>query len=168
MHRDAPVAHHEADQAPAKISTQPVAINKRENAPGANRAGHGGIEGRRIGCRRNGGQRPGVEQAERVQQLKPEFCRKDGEVGGVIEELLRLAVVENERVVDHHEIHVGVAPVDQRVTEQEERYRKAGDDRRQSPAPAEEVSRSKASFAAGDCGSIDAAGVGNWFMPAVF
>jgi hypothetical protein len=57
----------------------------------------------------------------------------------MIEEQLRLAVVEGKRVVDHHEIHVGVAPVDQRVAEQEKRCRKAGDDGRQSPSPAEEV-----------------------------
>ena len=84
------------------------------------------------------GQRPGVEQAESVQQPKPELQRQDGYVRGVIEELLRLAVVEHKGVVDHHEIHVGVAPVDQRVAEQKKRCRKAGDDRGQSPSPTEE------------------------------
>jgi hypothetical protein len=73
-----------------------------------------------------------------VQQLKPEFYGQDREVGGVIEEQLRLAVAEDKRVVDHHEIHVGVAPVNQRVAEQEKRCREAGDDRHQSPFPAKD------------------------------
>src|SRR5258707_820956 len=59
-------------------------------------------------------------------------------MGGVIEEQLRIAGVEGKRVVDHHEIHIGVAPIDQRIAEQEKRCRKACDNRRQSPSPAEE------------------------------
>ena len=90
-------------------------------------------------------------------------------IGGVIEEALRLAVVEDKRVVDHHEIHVGVAPVDQRVAEQKKRQREPGDDRRQSPRQPRKVSRSKAStFAAMIGGWVVEAGVGSSFMPAVF
>jgi len=65
-----------------------------------------------------------------VQQPKPELHRQDCYIRGVIEEQLRLAVVEDKGVVDYHEIHVGVAPVDQRVAEQKERCREAGDNRR--------------------------------------
>jgi hypothetical protein len=54
-----------------------------------------------------------------VQQPKPGFQRQDGEIGGVIEEMLWLAVIHDKRVVDHHEIHVGVAPVGECVPEQE-------------------------------------------------
>jgi hypothetical protein len=56
----------------------------------------------------------------------------------VVEEKLRLAVVEDKRVVDDHQVHVGVAPVDQRIAEQKKRRREPGDDRRQSCSPAKE------------------------------
>src|SRR3954470_17424153 len=71
-----------------------------------------------------------------MQQLEPELHRENGEIGGVVEKLLRLAVIEDKRVVNHHEIHVGVTPVDQRVAEQEKRCRKAENDRREALSPA--------------------------------
>ena len=61
----------------------------------------------------------------------------------MIEELLRLAVIEGKRVIDHHEIHIGVTPIDQRVAEEKKRCREAGDDRRQPPSPAEKGQRRK-------------------------
>ena len=135
-HRHAPVAQDGAGKARENQHAN-GRDQKRQQTPGANRAGHGGVEGRDVGGRRNRRQLPGVEQAERVQQPVPEFHRKDGEVGWVVEEHLRLAVVEGKRVVDQDQIHVGVAPVDQRVAEQKERCGETGDDRRQSPSPAE-------------------------------
>jgi hypothetical protein len=72
-----------------------------------------------------------------MQQPEPELHGNNRDVCWMIDELLRLAVVEEERVVDHHEIHVGIAPVDQRVAQQEKRCRKAQDDRREAVSPAE-------------------------------
>src|SRR6266702_4327184 len=72
-----------------------------------------------------------------MQEREPGFDAQDGEIGGVIEEGLRPPVVHDERVVDHHEIHVGIAPVDDGVAEQEKRGRKACGDRGKSTAPAE-------------------------------
>src|SRR5579871_1615081 len=76
-----------------------------------------------------------------MQRLEPDFDRDDGEVTGMVEKLLRLAVVQQERVVDHHEVHIGVAPISDRIAAEEERYRKAEDDRGQSPSPAEKGQR---------------------------
>ncbi len=103
-----------------------------------------------------------------MQQLKPELHRQDGDVGGMIEIELRLAVVKHEGVVDHHEIHVGIAPIDQRVAVQEKRQCKAADDRRQSPAPAKKAQpvegilrRIGAGFECGSCdgGLVHAGGI---------
>ena len=77
------------------------------------------------------------KQAEPVQQLKPVFEGEDGEIGGVVEEMLRLAVVHDKRVIDHHEVHIGIAPVDQRVTEQEERECQTGNKGSHPRPPAE-------------------------------
>ena len=86
----------------------------------------------------------------------------------MVEELLRLAVIEGERAVDHHEIHVGVAPVDQRITEQKKRGREAGDDRRQSPSPAKQRQPVEGVLRVSMGGSAASAGVESWFMAAVF
>jgi len=110
---------------------------EREHAAGAHRLRHRRIESRRIGGRRKGGQRIGIEQVKCVQQTEPGFHRENGEVGGVIEEGLRPAVVHDKRVVDHHEIHVGVTPVNHGIPEQKKRQRKAGDDPHKSGLPAE-------------------------------
>src|SRR5579859_833800 len=53
----------------------------------------------------------------------------------MIEKQLRLAVIERKRVVDHHEVHVGVAPVNQRVAVQKKRGRHRGHYCDQSPTP---------------------------------
>jgi hypothetical protein len=54
----------------------------------------------------------------------------------VIEIMLRLAVIEQKGVVDHHEVHVGITPIDDEIAEQEKREHKAGDERGQPSAPA--------------------------------
>src|SRR3981081_3176295 len=96
--RDAPVAHDEANKG-GKNQHATGCDQPSENTSGARGAGHGGIECRGIGCRRNAGQRIAVEQAESVQQLKPELQRQDGYIRGVIEEQLQLADVEDKGVV---------------------------------------------------------------------
>ena len=123
---------------PAKISTQPVAIRKARSRPARTALVMAASKAATLAADGIADSDQASSRPRRVQQLEPEFHRQDGDVGGVIEEQLRLAVVEGKRVVDHHEIHVGVAPVDQRIAEQKKRCRKAGDDRRQSPSPAEE------------------------------
>jgi hypothetical protein len=69
-----------------------------------------------------------------VQQLEPVFDREDLQVFGAAEECLLLAVVHGERAGDHHEVQIGVAPIDQRVAEYEERERRAGDEGGKTPA----------------------------------
>jgi hypothetical protein len=71
-----------------------------------------------------------------MHQLKPGFHGQDGEIGRMIEECLRLAVVQDKRVVDDHEIHVGIAPVDDEITGEKERQGKADQDDGHSAAPA--------------------------------
>ena len=134
---DPPVAHDKAHQA----REHEDACGRRQpskQASGAHQRRHGGVERGGVGGGGHARQRPCVEQAETMQQLEPGLRGKDREIGRMVEELLRLAVVEQERVVDHHEIHVGIAPVEQRVAEQEERCGKAENDGGQPLAPAKE------------------------------
>ena len=102
-----------------------------------------------------------------MQQLKPELQRQDRQVGGMIEEQLRLAIVEQEGIVDHHEIHIGVAPVDDGVAEQEKRQRKADGDRRQSPSPTKEGQPFEGILRGVGFGLAVGAGVAKRSMPAV-
>ena len=55
-----------------------------------------------------------------VQQREPGFDRQNGQVGGVIDILLGVAGVHGECAVDDHEVHVGVAPIDHEIAEQDE------------------------------------------------
>ena len=110
--RDAPIAHDQPRDAVAKIANAADGDRKGEHARGAHGLRHRGIECRGIRGLRHRRQRPGVEQAETVQQREPGFYCQDCEVGGVVEILLRLAGIHGERTVDHHEIHIGIAPVD--------------------------------------------------------
>ena len=134
--RDAPIGQDEAGET-RKDQHAPGCDQERKHARGANRRCHGRVECGWVGRGWNGRQRIGVEQAEAMEQLKPGFDRQDGQIGGVIEELLRLAIVHGERAVDHHEVHVSVAPVDYSKAEQEERYRQACDARGQPAPPTE-------------------------------
>ena len=110
---------------------------ERQDASGANGVGHGEIERGGIAGFRHCRQGPGVEETEMVQQREPGFDRQNGQVGGVIGILLRVAGVHGERAVDHHEVHVGVAPIDHEIAEQNERRREADDDGGEAPRPAE-------------------------------
>ena len=131
--RDAPVAHHMADQGQRKSARN----RSRSATPaGVRREPQLVMAASKAATFDAGGMADSVQASSRPSPCSSRnqyLHRKDGDVGGVIEEPLRLAVVENKRVVDHHEIHVGVAPVDQRVAEQEKRGREAGDDRRPIP-----------------------------------
>ncbi len=53
-------------------------------------------------------QRIGVKIADRMQQLEPRCRDEDGEVRRMIEIDLRLAVVQQQRVVDEDEVLIGV------------------------------------------------------------
>ena len=115
--RNAPIAK---DQ-PAKACEDQHAADRDqegEHAPGPHRMGHRHIE--RRGISRHRRQRPGIQEAEIVEQREPVFEREDGQIGGVIHELLRLAGIHGERAVDHHEIHIGVAPIGDEIAEQQE------------------------------------------------
>ena len=73
-HGDTPVAHHGAHQR-GKNQYAAGCDQKHQHAAGADRLRHRRVKGRRIGRGRNRRQRPGVQQAEAVQELKPQLCR---------------------------------------------------------------------------------------------
>jgi len=109
-----------------------------KDAPGAHRLRHCRIECRGVGGLRHRRQRPWIEQAKPMQKREPRLHRQDGQIGGVVEILLRLAGIHGERAVNHHKVHVRVAPIDHGVTEQHKREGKACEDRDKTAPPAEE------------------------------
>ncbi len=148
--RHAPVAQHAPHQA-RENQDGGRGRHQRHDAPGPHRLRHRGVERGNMAGGRDMRQRIRIEQTDRVQQPEEILHRQDGEVRGMIEIFLRQAVVENEGIVDDHEVHVGVAPVDGEIAEQEKGRDHAGDDGGKTAAPAKPAQPIERTAARADC-----------------
>ena len=116
--RNAPVAEDQARQAGEDQHAAELRSGRRARARRAPRA-----SSPRRTPRHPVGIAGSVQASSRprvMQQREPVFDRQNGQIGGVIHEMLRIAGIHGERAVDHHEIHVGVAPIDHEIAEQTE------------------------------------------------
>ena len=108
---------------------------KRQQVSGADGTGHGRVKSRGAG-RGNRGQLPRVQPTELMQKPKPALHQQDREIRRMVEVKLRVAVVQQQDVVDDHEVHIGIAPIDDEITHQKKRSCQQRDDEQKTCVPA--------------------------------
>ncbi|MGN6285712.1 MAG: hypothetical protein ACTHM2_11235 [Afipia sp.] len=138
-HRDPPIAHQQSRKR-RKNQYKPGCNQRRQDSSSPDKLRHCVVERGDIAGRRHGGERRHIDPSELMEKLKPPAHRKDRQISRMLKEKI-VTIVQRQSAIDHHEIHVGIAPVNQKIADREERHSEKDDDRDQPAGPAKRRER---------------------------